>query len=501
VGQVPQALASLGCKVTVAVPSYGFLHGRPGSRRVDTLAFRFHGYRHMADLYEVPPDAPVTGVRHMVVEHPLLGSRHPSTGEWSLYTHDTADRPFATDATRFAFFCAALAEAVCAGSLGGIDVIHLHDWHAAPLAFLRAYAPEFEALKAFHTVYTIHNLALQGVRPIDGDPSSLRSWFPDLSFDPGELTDPRWPDCVNFMRAGIRLSDAVHTVSPSYAREILSPGDPPARYGGEGLETDLVEAERSGHLFGILNGCPYPAGNERRALPFSELMALCRSRVARWSTRGEQVAPVHFLAHSRMVDLTLAAEPPEALLTCVGRVTEQKMLLMGEAGSDGQPGLESILALLGSRGLLVLLGTGEPRWERRLLDIAVAKDRFLFLNGYSDACAEALYTGGDLFLMPSSFEPCGISQMLSMRAGQPCVAHAVGGLKDTVKDGENGFSFNGTGVAEQVDGFVRATGEALSLRRNQPDRWRSIRLEAAAARFSWEDAARRYMDRLYGISR
>jgi starch synthase len=99
--------------------------------------------------------------------------------------------------------------------------------------------------------------------------------------------------------------------------------------------------------------------------------------------------------------------------------------------------------------------------------------------------------------MPSSFEPCGISQMLAMRDGQPCVAHRVGGLKDTVTGGVNGFSFEGATVGEQAENFVAACLRAVELRREEPERWQGIRRNAAAARFTWDATAAAYLEQLY----
>ena len=103
----------------------------------------------------------------------------------------------------------------------------------------------------------------------------------------------------------------------------------------------------------------------------------------------------------------------------------------------------------------------------------------------------------DLFLMPSSFEPCGISQMLSMRAGQPCVVHAVGGLKDTVEHAVTGFVFDGNSPAEQATNFVSCVQNALSIKLNKPAQWEKICSNAAGQRFSWEVAATTYIQKLY----
>ena len=99
--------------------------------------------------------------------------------------------------------------------------------------------------------------------------------------------------------------------------------------------------------------------------------------------------------------------------------------------------------------------------------------------------------------MPSSYEPCGLSQMLAMREGQPCLVHAVGGLKDTVDDGRNGFTFSGDTLEKQVDDFVCATLEAVALKRRNPAAWEKIRKNSAATRFRWKEAAERYVQELY----
>jgi len=122
---------------------------------------------------------------------------------------------------------------------------------------------------------------------------------------------------------------------------------------------------------------------------------------------------------------------------------------------------------------------------------------FLFLQGFSEELADSLYRGGDLFLMPSSFEPCGISQMLAMRGSTPCIVHHVGGLKDTVKHGVNGFAFKGSSAQKQSDAMLQATAEACDLVRAGDMRWQDIKEAAAAARFSWDDAISSYLKKLY----
>lgn len=495
VRDIPPALAEFGCRVTVITPGYGFLTERPGAERLVSLEVGFGGGAHHVELYSVPPRgdrATDERVRHWVLEHPLFSICGPGR----VYCDDPPTRPFARDATKFALFCAAAAEAVVQGHCDQPDVIHLHDWHAALFLLLRRYHPAYGRLRTTRCVFTIHNLALQGVRPLSGDESSLSRWFPGLHYPHAVVADPRWPDCVNPMAVGIRLADAVHTVSPTYATEILRPSAVEARgyYGGEGLEGDLADARDEGRLHGILNGCEYP--ESRPAAPnWQALGELLNHQVLTWAGREAALASSHFIARARLVDWP--PRRPAKLVTSIGRLTTQKARLLAQPASDGRPALDRILDLLEDDGLLILLGSGDPDYERFLTETAGRRPNLLFLRGYSDMVSQALYASGDLFLMPSSFEPCGISQMLAMRAGQPCLVHDVGGLHDTVRDGIDGFAFDGSNLVEQADHLVTAMRDALELHRTQPERWREIADNAAAARFLWADSARAYLEQLY----
>ena len=136
-------------------------------------------------------------------------------------------------------------------------------------------------------------------------------------------------------------------------------------------------------------------------------------------------------------------------------------------------------------------------FEDRLLEVAQRHANILFLKGYSEMLADPIYAAGNLFLMPSSFEPCGISQMLAMRAAQPCVVHGVGGLRDTVDDNRSGFVFDGDTTTEQAGRFVAETLRALELKSNNHDEWQKICIRAANARFSWSKSARATIEQLY----
>ncbi len=486
--ELPAALARRGHRVSVVTPAYGFLARLPGVRRTGTLAVPFAGASETCQRLELPSG--IDNVDYHLLDH----SRFAPGGDERIY-HDDGDlAPFATDASKFAFFSAAGAEFV-RGLRTRPDIVHLHDWHTGLFLLLRGFDPAYRALRRIRTVFTIHNLALQGIRPIAGTDSALSRWYPALAVAPEIVGDPRYPGCVNPMAVAIRLADAVSTVSPGYAEEILVPGDMASgRHGGEGLEALLAARHREGALTGILNGCEYPASRPTKP-GFKRLLATINAELMRW------IAASHFVdAAAWLADKRLAALPknsPPVIATSVGRVTEQKLGLLRERIDRDLTAMDGLLAAL-DKGVLILLGTGDPDYEDFLQEMMARHTNFVFLKGYSDRLADALYTTGDLFLMPSRFEPCGISQMLAMRAGQPCVVHAVGGLKDTVTR-TNGFPFDGATPHEQARNLVRELTAAVELRRGQPDRWRELTAAAARERFTWDVSAKRYLEEVYAF--
>ncbi len=493
VRDVPLALAEEGCEVAVIVPSYGFLHNLPNKTGPVEVPFTFAGRPERAWLHEVTGRSTHPRVHQFVLHHDQFLLLDPKTQRPRIFWDDPPQAPFATDATKFARFCAGVAAAVEDGKLGPLQTLHLHDWHTAPLLILRRYDPHFQILRNLRTVFTIHNLAFQGIRPFHGHESSLAAWFPGLRCEQNRLADPRYADCVNLMAVGIRFADKVHVVSQPYAEEILKPATKENPYlGGQGLEADLQQAKA--RLVGILNGCEYPAPAD---LAFQKMIDALGMIAAGWRDK-EPASEYHRLATERLAKLQAVGRRPRIVLICVTRVTEQKVLLMVTPGQRSpQLPLARILADLGDDGVFLLLGSGDPVLERQLLQLSSAAPNFVFLKNYSDIAALLLYGAGDLFLMPSTFEPCGISQMLAMREGQPCVVNQVGGLKETVHDGVNGFSFTGASLAEQADNFAAKTSEALALFKSNPARYQQICEAARATRFLWRDSAKKYIDLLY----
>jgi starch synthase len=321
----------------------------------------------------------------------------------------------------------------------------------------------------------------------------VEQWFPELFGETSWIdawADRRFRE-PNFtpMAVGIRCADMVNTVSPTYAREILLPSDPAnGLYRGEGLEEELREIDRRGKLLGILNGCDYPEGRSAAAIDRRELLELMAGEVERW-----QAEPL--LARIR----SLQALAPTVLLTSVTRIVEQKLKILFQPTSRGVQAIKELLDLLEAvNGMYVVIGTGVSEYEALLASTARAHRRLVFLQGYSETIAQALYANGTAFLMPSSFEPCGIGQMIAMRDGQPCIAHAVGGLKDTVIDGVNGFTFSGATLREQADDCVATVKRAIGMARGDAEAWGRIVQGARTSRFTWAMSAERYSESMYG---
>ena len=495
VRDIPEALGKLYHQVNVVLPSYGTFSRLPQAHYEMSLRVIFSGRIHNVDLYKVNLSNASGNVCQWVLDDPLFSIG----GEGSIYCNDPDDRPFANDATKFALFNLAVAEAVIQGAFGELDVIHLHDWHAAILCVLSAYEPRYQALQNIQTVYSIHNLSLQGIRPFEGDESAFCTWFPQLTFDSHVINDPRYPHCFNPVRACINLADKIHAVSPTYAKEILQPSDPERGYfGGEGLEADLQKASDLGKLHGILNGCEYP-NEEVTTLTLAKLLMLLSEQTLKWIGKSPTVESAHQIAITRLTHMISGKKLTKSstIITSVGRITDQKVLLLKQTMANGKTALEALLDVLGSKGVFILLGSGDTKLEHFLTSVASHHENFIFLKGYSQDLSDALYHHGDIFLMPSSFEPCGISQMLAMRAKQPCLVHSVGGLKDTIENQVTGFSFSGNNLPEQASLMIDCFADALEIKQNNTKLYNQIKRNAGKSRFFWEDIAKDYLSLLY----
>ncbi|MBQ3552682.1 MAG: glycogen synthase [Clostridia bacterium] len=316
-----------------------------------------------------------------------------------------------SDAERFSFFCKAAIESI--PHLDEIPhVLHLNDWHTGmiPLLLKQEYL-KHELYSGIKTLYTIHNLRYQGLF----DMGSIKEL---LSID-DEYATPSGMEYygnASFMKAGIVFADRVSTVSETYSREILKSD------AGEGL--DGVLRSRQDGIYGIMNGIDTtsfdPNSDPSIEAGFSadmpEKKVLCKAALQR--------------------EMGLFLEPDMPLIGVVSRLTEQKgFQLLTEC-------MDAVLNLGVS---LCVLGSGDAWMEEYFSRIAHENPgRVAFYCGYSDALARRIYAGSDMILMPSQFEPCGISQLIAMRYGSLPIVRETGGLKDSVEP-YNRFTRQGTG--------------------------------------------------------
>ena len=361
---------------------------------------------------------------------------------------------------RFTFFNRAIVRGC---ELLGIvpDIVHAHDWHTALLPiYLHSGLRGSDSFHAARSVFTIHNLNYQGIGPADRFPTlglHSRYWAPDAVEHFG---------AVNLMKGGIILADQVTTVSPTYAREIQTSAN------GAGL--DGILRSLSFKLQGILNGIDVEEWDPT-ADPY------IRSHFSEQHLAGKSLSKRALLR-----ELKLPNKTRTPLLAFVSRLVDQK-------------GVDLLLAalphMLAAGAQAVILGSGEPRYENALQQIAAQHpDSCRVIIGFDSALAHRIYAAADILLMPSIYEPCGLNQMYALRYGAVPVVRLTGGLADTVipfdgtnLDAANGFGFLSTNPAD----FYTATWLAM-LNYRESKSWRRLQANGMAADFSWERSAREY---------
>jgi starch synthase len=371
-----------------------------------------------------------------------------------LYGHDD-------DALRFILLSKAVVG--CAVQLmgGPVDILHAHDWHAALIPGLVA-----TNARVLHphtrTVLTLHNLMYQGVCSKELLPLTGLSW------DVFHLDAYEWYDALNLLKGGIALADAVTTVSPTYAREIQT----------EQFGANLHEFLRRHRIFGLLNGIDTqewdPATDPHLPAHYDAD-----------NLDGKKAVRAHLLERCAWPEL-----PQVPLLGVVSRMSAQK-------GLDLVAALAPELHAMPAR--LVVLGTGGPRLEEsfRLAARHYAKNVRAQI-AFDVPLSHEIIAGCDMLLVPSRFEPCGLTQMYAMRCGTVPVVHATGGLADTVHDpGDDGLARGeGTGFAFEhptAAGLRWALGRAVRMFRERPEGWRAIQRAGMRRDWSWTRSAGEYL--------
>jgi starch synthase len=450
-GALPPALMALGADVRILMPAYRDTLKKAGKTR-KRISFRVPELDALVSLRETC--LPGTEVKVWLLDFP------PAFDRAGNPYHDSHGRPWPDNPHRFALL-SRVAATVALGGAGmrwRADLVHCHDWQTALTAALLARETARPA-----TVFTIHNLAYQGV-------------FPRHVFDSLRLPESLWnPEALefygnmSFIKGGIAFADLVTTVSPRYASEIQTPD---FGYGLDGLLR-----HRSDRLLGILNGIDETS----------------------WDPKTDPLIRRHYDSHSftrkhgnkslLQKEFGLPEEPGIPLIGMITRLAEQK-------GIDLV--LDALPQLLDQPWQLILLGSGDPDYESGLHRLAQShSDRIAVRIGYDEGLAHRIEAGADLFLMPSRFEPCGLNQMYSLRFGTVPVVHRVGGLADTVVDTDESTIAGGTATGFVFDGatgpaLAGAVSRAISFY-HQKKIWRKIALTGMKQSFSWRTSAERYM--------
>ncbi len=456
IGALPPVLAKYGCDVRIVMPLYQSVRAQsfPLKLVIEDLSvplvFGDRSVRVWQGALPQKDGAEIVPVYFIEQEEYF--------GRPGLYGDASVE--YGDNAFRFIFFCRAVLALM--GRLEWFpQIIHCHDWHTGLVPAYLRFLPGLDSrLTTAATIFTIHNLAYQGVFP---ESVFRMTGLPPQLFQPVGV---EFYGQMNFMKSGLYYADALTTVSPTYAEEICT-----AEF-GYGL--DGVLRERREVLVGILNGVDYIAWN-----PTSD--AALVAQFSADDVTGKRACKTALLRMFGLVE-----DPEIPLLGMVTRLAEQK-------GVDLVTGaLEGMFALNAD---VVIFGSGERRYEGLLVALARQYPNRLGVRlGFSDVLSHQIQAGIDCLLMPSRFEPCGLTQMYAMRYGAIPVVRATGGLRDTVSPFDPttrhgaGFVFREPTAAALL-GAVQA---AVSVFADKAA-WRQLQHNAMTQDFSWDASARQYI--------
>lgn len=379
--------------------------------------------------------------------------------------YGTAERDFEDNCLRYIFFCKGIVATLQKENFRA-DIVHAHDWQVALLPVLLRHAEQRHGtMLALKTIFTIHNIAFQGVFPMR---SFYRTNLPDelMSIDGLEYYGQ-----MSFMKAGILFADRVTTVSPRYAQEIQTPQF--------GCGLDGVISTRSEDIVGLVNGVDTAVWNP----------AVDEHLPARYSARD-----MSGKAQCRAELLTRAGFDPETKAPVFGmvcRLTEQKGVDLLLSNAD---------FFVNNDCRLVVLGTGDARFEKALRDLAAnAPAKVALMARLDEAMSHVVEAGSDFFVMPSLFEPCGLNQMYSQAYGTVPLVSRVGGLYDTVTDaGVDPAAGTGITFPATAHGLRHGLERALKMF-SEKKTYAAVQAHGMARDFSWKNAAQAY-ERLYDES-
>jgi len=453
-GALPKVLSKLGLEVVVLMPFYRETKKKDFSLKKIGSApgFIWNGKQENCSLWEHREG----GLSFVFVEKDEYFDR--------AYLYGTPQGDYPDNGERFAFFARAALETLRLLNFRP-DIIHGHDWQSAvALAYLKHVYAQDSFFAKTRSLFTIHNLAYQGLfeKEILG-----RVGLPEFLFN---MEDLEFYGKVNYLKAGILYSTAVNTVSPRYSQEIQTPEF--------GHRLDGLLRKRHGSLFGILNGVDYSDWN-----PSTDKFIIRKFDASRPGGKFDCRAD---LLNSFSLPGSKEAVP------VVGMVSR----LAGQKGFDIL--CDALEGLFKLGVYLVVLGTGEKTFQDALLSAKKKYPQSFGLRiAFDEALSHKIYAGSDIFLIPSRYEPCGLTQMYSLRYGTVPVVRATGGLEDTIQEYDqesstgNGFKFK----EYSASALLTSLSRAVSVFR-QKERWQALLTKAMSCDFSWDRSPREYL-RLY----
>lgn len=454
VGSLPCALKALGHDVRVVLPKYRAV--KQAQRSIKPLGLKvavpvgpktLSGKLHEGRLHRTLPI--------YFIEQNSLFDREGFYGN--------AKGDFNDNAERFIFFSRAALEA-CKALDFQPDIIHCNDWQTGLIpCYLKTLYAGDPFFRDTRSAFAIHNLGYQGNFDKKYVPVAHLPWS---EFTPAGV---EFYGHFSFLKAGLVYADMLITVSKTYSREILTPE--------HGFGMDDVLRHRRSRLFGVLNGVDYAEWNPQTD-------SRIKTRYGPRSLKGKQECKQSL---ARKLSLQLTGKTP--LICMVTRLSSQK-------GIDLL--MQAFPRLMERELALVILGSGEANYETFLKNQSrMFPERFRFVPGFDEKLAHQLIAGSDILLMPSLYEPCGLTQMYALRYGTVPVVRRVGGLADTVKAFSPGKN-QGTGFLfkrAEVNDMIRSLHKALALYPKKKN-WRTLMLNGMKQDFSWDQAARHY-ERLY----
>ncbi|NLO39000.1 MAG: glycogen synthase GlgA [Ruminiclostridium sp.] len=440
-GSLPQKLKEMGHEVRVALPGYQLIGGEQSY--IADFPVEIGGQQRTCIVRQL---ANADCITYTLNNYHFFNRRY-------IYCYDD-------DGARFAFLCKASLELIKAIDFKP-DILHLNDWHVGPAAMLLKvlYQEKDPYYKGIKTLFTIHNLEYQGHF---GKETMELLGLPHRFFTP---EGAEFYGMFNFLKSGVVFSDKINTVSKTYAEEILT------QEHGESLEGVLLNRVKD--LSGIINGIGYDTFN-----PMTDPHIPHHFNEKTLSNKAKN--------KQKLQDELGLPRKDVPLVTVVHRLVSQKGLNLVFEAFDDMMALDTQFALL---------GLGDPYLEDAFLALMKKyPDRVSVKIEFNEELSHRMYAGGDIFLMPSVFEPCGLGQMISLRYGTIPIVRETGGLKDTIVDASvhedgNGFSFSEITSAA----FFKAFKRAVDMYRNEPGSWLELVKRGMRNDFSWEHSAKEYL--------